>query len=169
MLFFFIKINYHGTVELAWIFGEKEALPIKEAEKFFNCSYLDEISLQGLFLRAKSSPKQKNIANNFVTLKRIFSYTVIQPKVTNVEYNVLKDNNMKPLEETSDEVLYKELIKIIDYTNSGDAVKNQIADKLFEIRTKELKYIYANVPAALLCEMKNGYKILDKYLEFISG
>lgn len=139
------------------------------AEKFFNCSYLDEISVKGLFLKAKTSSKQRAIASNYATLKRIFSYTVIQPKVTNVEYNILKENNMKPLEDTTDKVLYEEIAKIIEYTTSNDFKKVELADKIFEIRTKELKYILSCVPSVSLNEMKNGFKLLDKYLEFIAN
>ena len=144
-------------------------MPSGLKERVFNCSYLDDISIQGLFLRGKASGCQKNIANNYVTLKRMFQYSVVQAKVTNVEYSILKDNDMAPLEDTTSDKLYDELLKIIEYNETKDPVKAQIADKIFQIRTKELKYIFANVPSARLGEMKDGYIILDRYLEFIAG
>ncbi len=143
--------------------------PLGLKEKLFNCSYLDEISLSSLFLRSKASFGQKKISTNFVTLRKIFSYSVVEPKVTNLEYDFLKQHNMLPLEETSAQTLYDELSVIIDYTTSNNPFRQELADKIFEIRTKELKYILANVPKARFSEMKDGYKILDRYLEFIAG
>ena len=144
-------------------------MPSEVINKRFNCSYLDEISLSGLFLRSKTSSFQRALANNFVTLKRIFSYTVVQPKVTNAEYSFLKQNEMLPLELTSGKKIYDELMKIVDLTDSNIESKVSLADKIFQIRVKELKYIFANVPSPSLNEMEDGYKVLDKYIEFIAG
>lgn len=138
-------------------------------KKAFYCSYLDEISLEGLFLRSKIPVFQKNIANNYVTIRKIFSYTVVQPKVTNVEYNALKQNGFLPLEATSEDKMYEELMKIIEWVNSGERNKEEISKIIFEIRVKELKYIFANVSMAKLSELEGGYRVLERYLEFISG
>lgn len=137
--------------------------------KAFNCSYLDEISLEGLFLRSKIPNFQKSLAGNYVTIKKIFSYTVVQPKVTNVEYNKLKEFGFLPLEATGADKMYEELIKITDWANSFDPALKKRADEIFNIRVKELKYILANVSPVRLFELNGGYEILDKYLEFIAG
>lgn len=150
------------------ILGE-EKMPSGIVQKAFNCSYLDEISLSGLFLRSKIPSSQKSLANNYVTIKKIFSYTVVQPKVTNVEYNRLKEKGFCPLESTNEEKMYDELMKIIDWANSSEKAMIKLSDEIFQIRVKELKYIFANVSSARLYELDGGYKILDKYLEFIAG
>lgn len=134
----------------------------------FKSSYLDEISLSGLFLRSKVSIEQRALANNYVMLKKIFSYTVVQPKVTNGEYKFLDENNIAPLEYTAAKEMHDELMKIVDLTNSNNSNKIELANKIFAIRVKELKYILANVPKVRLSEMKDGYIVLDKYLEFIA-
>ncbi len=134
----------------------------------FKSSYLDEISLSGLFLRSKVSIEQRALANNYVMLKKIFSYTVVQPKVTNGEYKFLDENNIAPLEYTAAKEMHGELMKIVDLTNSNNSNKIELANKIFTIRVKELKYILANVPKVRLFEMKDGYIVLDKYLEFIA-
>ncbi len=135
----------------------------------FKCSYLDEISLSGLFLRSKIPNSQKSIANNYVTIKKIFSYTIVQPKVTNVEYNLLKENGFAPLEYTTDKKMYDELMLIIDWANKDNLEINTLSDEIFKIRVRELKYILANVSSLKLLELEAGYWVLDKYLEFISG
>ena len=68
----------------------------------------------------------------------MFQYSVVQAKVTNVEYSILKDNDMAPLEDTTSDKLYYELLKIIEYNETKDPVKAQIADNIFQIRTKEM-------------------------------
>ena len=76
---------------------------------------------------------------------------------------------MLPLELTSGKKMYDELMRIVDLTDSSIESKISLADKIFQIRVKELKYIFANVPAPSLNEMEDGYKVLDKYIEFIAG
>ncbi len=137
--------------------------------KAFNCSYLDEISIAGLFLRAKVPVSQKSVANNYITIKKIFSYTIVQPKVTNLEYKRLEEYSMLPLEETDDETMYYELMKIIGWANSTDWSFIRLSDEIFNIRVKELKFIYANVSSVRLYELKSGFKVLERYLEFIAG
>ncbi len=137
--------------------------------KAFNCSYLDEISMQGLFLRSKIPVYQKSVANNYVTIRRIFSYTIVQPKVTNVEYGILKASGLHPLEETDGNSLYKELMNLIEFSNSNEKNKRETGEKIFQIRVKELKYILANSALIRIYEFKDGYKVLEKYLEFIAG
>ena len=114
---------------------------IKNETRGFNCSYLDEISIAGLFLRDKVPVSQKSVANNYMTIKKIFSYTIVQPKVTNVEYNKLKEYSMLPLEETDDETMYHELMRIVEWANSDDWGFIRLSDEIFNIRVKELKFI----------------------------
>lgn len=137
--------------------------------KEFNCSYVDEISLQGLFLRSRVPTFQKMIAGNYMTIKRIFSYTVVQPRVSVVEYNKMRDLGFPPLELTSDEKAYLELMQIIEWANDDIKSLQEVAKEVFEIRVKELKYILANTSQAKLIELERGYLVYDKYLEFIAG
>lgn len=139
------------------------------SKKEFNCSYLDEISLNGLFLRAKVPHYQKTIANNYMTIKKIFSYTFVQPRVTNVEYSKLKSAGFSSLELANEETIYNELMKILEWANSNNQKMVNLAKELFEIRVKELKYIFANTSSARLFELNKGYIVLDKYLQFIAG
>ena len=147
-----------------------QGFELKEASnREYKCSYLDEISLSGLFLRSKVSPFQKSLANNYITIRKIFSYTVVQPKVTNVEYNKLKEINFSPLEYTSSETMYEELMLIVDWSNSDAYYTKKFADEIFEIRVRELKYLLANTSSAKLSELNGGYRVFERYLEFISG
>lgn len=135
--------------------------------KVFNGSYLDEISLSGLFLKSQATGMQKSCAVNYVTLNKLLGHSVVQPKVTLVEYNFLHQNKMKPLEDTSGKDMYNELMKLLEPMPVYNKYQEENRDKIFQIRVKELKYILANVPNARLNEIKDGYKVLDKYLNFL--
>ena len=147
-----------------------QGFELKEAAiREYKSSYLDEISLSGLFLRSKVSPYQKSLANNYITIRKIFSYTVVQPKVTNVEYNKLREINFAPAEYTAPETMYEELMLIVDWSNSKDYYTRKFADEVFEIRVRELKYLLANTSNVKLMELNGGYRVLERYLEFIAG
>lgn len=135
--------------------------------KNFRGSYLDEISLSGLFLKSKATNIQKSCATNYVTLNKILGHSVVQPKVTLVEYNFLRQNKIKPLEDTSCKEMYDELMKLLEPASFQNKYKQENNDRIFQIRVKELKYILATVPQTRLNEIKDGYRILDKYLFFL--
>ncbi len=143
--------------------------PSATTKKIFNCSYLDNISIEGLFLRSRASNLQKSTSNNYVMIKKIFSYTVVQPKVSHVEYSKLEKNGFFPLEATGAEKMYEELMKLIEWSNSCKPSFQKLSDEIFEIRVKELKYILAHTSKAKLNELEEGYDVLEKYLEFIAG
>ncbi len=151
-----LKVPFEANIERI---GKKE----------FNCSYLDEISLQGLFLRSKVPVFQKSIASNYVTIKKIFSYTVVQPRVTNVEYSKMRELGFVSLESLSAQKAYDELMCVLDWANGADILLREAAREIFEIRVKELKFIFANTSKAKLMELEGGYLVYDKYLEFIAG
>ena len=142
-----------------------QGFELKEAAiREYKSSYLDEISLSGLFLRSKVSPYQKSLANNYITIRKIFSYTVVQPKVTNVEYNKLREINFAPVEYPAPETKNEELMLIVDWSNSKDYYTRKFADEVFEIRVRELKYLLANTSNVKIIELNVGYKDLERYL-----
>ncbi len=144
-------------------------LILKNKENTYNCSYLDEISISGLFLRSKISVFQKSLSRNYTTLKKIFSYSVIQPMVTNIEYNKLKTFGFFPLEATSDKKMLEELKKLVEWSNSNDFKMQKASDEIFNIRVKELKYFMANTSPTTRLEFEAGYFVLEKFLEFAAS
>lgn len=137
-----------------------------DSKRVFNSSYLDKISMQGLFLKSKIPSYQKSIAGNYVTIKKIFSCTLSCPKITNFELKTLLNAGMIPLEETDDVKMVNELSKILDISSSNDKNAIILAENIFKIRVKELKFILSNVPVTKRYELKNGFIVFEKYLEF---
>ncbi|MCX4275854.1 MAG: hypothetical protein OSJ27_08780 [Candidatus Gastranaerophilales bacterium] len=129
----------------------------------------ENISLQSLFRKSRISSKQKEVANNYAIIKKIFSFSAVNSRITNSEGALLKQYGMKPLEETTAGTMFRELETLIDWTNNGDAIKRQHSDKIFEIRVKELKFLQANNSLLSMGELYNGYTILEKYIEYLAS
>ena len=129
----------------------------------------ENISLQSLSRKSRISSKQKEVANNYAIIKKIFSFSAVNSRITNSEGALLKQYGMKPLEETTAGTMFRELETLIDWTNNGDAIKRQHSDKIFEIRVKELKFLQANNSLLSMGELYNGYTILEKYIEYLAS
>lgn len=149
-------------------FGVKQQLYEKNFSQAGNEAF-ENISLQSLFRKSRISAKQKEVANNYAIIKKIFNFSAVNSRITNSEAALLKQYGMKPLEETTSATMFRELETLIDWSNNGDGVKRQHSDKIFEIRVKELKFLQANNSLLSMGELYNGYTILEKYIEYLAS
>ena len=90
---------------------------VKNRENIYNCSYLDEISLSGLFLRSKISNFQKSLSKietgrNFLTSETLEKLTL----ALNVEITELFDFNHTDKKEN----LLDEIYKYIDNIKNNE-------------------------------------------------
>ncbi len=129
----------------------------------------ENISLQSLFKKSRISPRQKEIANNYMVIKKIFGFSAVNSRVSNSEAGLLKQYNLKPLEETTYRSMVNELETLIEWSKTGDALKKMHSDNIFEIRVKELKFLQANNSLLKLGELYDGYSVLEKYIEYLAG
>lgn len=129
----------------------------------------ENISLQSLFRKSRISPKQKEIANNYMVIKKIFGFSAVNSRITNSESALLKQYGMRPLEETTSRTMFNELETLIEWAQTGDYVKRGHSDNIFEIRVKELKFLQANNSLIKLGELYDGHLILEKYIEYLAG
>ncbi len=110
----------------------------------------------------------KRIADNFVVIKRLYKFHTVKTLVTLSEYNLLKKYNMDSLESTKICKVVEELELLKKASSSVDLQIKSDADKIIEIRAKELKNITASAYANIPNEMYNGYKAIEKYFEEIT-
>ena len=129
----------------------------------------ENISLQSLFKKSRISPRQKEIANNYMVIKKIFGFSAVNSRVSNSEAGLLRQYSLKPLEETTYRSLVNELETLIEWSKTGDALKKMHSDNIFEIRVKELKFLQANNSLLKLGELYDGYSVLEKYIEYLAG
>ena len=110
----------------------------------------------------------KRIADNFVVIKRLYKFHTVKTAVTLSEYSLLKQYQMEPLESTKISKAVEEIEFLKKASASSNVQLKKDADKILEIRSKELKNITASAYANIPNEMYNGYKAIEKYFEEIT-
>lgn len=148
---------------------KKNILPI-----ITQSSFSDEndtfTSLSTSALLAKNSVpySHKRAADNYIIIKRIYKFQVIQSRITNQELTLLKKYDFNPLESSTIKQINEELAYLKKWALSSNEILSQDADDIIQIRTKELKFIVSNKHNAISSEVYNGYKALERYFEEIT-
>jgi len=131
-----------------------------------NSDYYDTLSVSALIARNQVPLEQRRIATNYMVIKKVFGFAAVPSKITNFEESTLRNYNFAPLEQSTIRNINYELEQIYKWSNSSEGILKRHADLIFEIRVKELKYLHATkyLPHG---ELYEGYKALEKYIEFI--
>ncbi len=112
--------------------------------------------------------KHKQLAANYVLIKKIFGSCAASIPITNSDRAVLSRHGFLPLENTTIEQINRQIEQLKNWSNSGDILLATYANELFEIRIKELKYLRLTTTAGRGVEFQDGYKALEKYIEYIA-
>ena len=112
--------------------------------------------------------KHKQLASNYVLIKKIFGHSAASIPITNADRATLARHGFVPLENTSIAQINRQIEQMKNWANSGDILLNTYANELFEIRIKELKYISLTMLSGRSIEFKDGYLALEKYIEYIA-
>lgn len=112
--------------------------------------------------------KHKQLASNYVLIKKIFGYSAASIPITNADRAVLARHGYAPLEQSSIAQINRQIEQLKGWANSQDILLGTYASELFEIRIKELKYLRLSVSAGRSIEFQEGYKALEKYIEYIA-
>ena len=113
--------------------------------------------------------KHKQLASNYVLIKRIFGSCAAVIPITNADRAVLSRHGFMQLENTNISQMNRQIEQLKSWSNSGDILLGAYANELFEIRIKELKYLRLTVSAGRSIEFQDGYKALEKYVDYIAG
>lgn len=127
-------------------------------------------SLSTSALLAKNSVpySHRRVADNYVIIKRIYKFQVVQSRITNYETALLKKYDFNTLEFSTIKQINEELAYLKKWALSSNEVLRQDADNIIQIRAKELKFIIASKYAALSSEVYGGYRALERYFEEIT-
>lgn len=127
-------------------------------------------SLSTSALLAKNAVPQahKRVADNYMVIKRIYKFQVVQSRISNQELALLKKYDFNPLEYTTIKQVNEELSYLKKWSFSANETLAKDADEIIQIRAKELKFLSASNYYALALEAHNGYKALERYFEEIS-
>lgn len=126
-------------------------------------------SLSTSALLAKNSVpySHKRVADNYVIIKRIYKFQVLQSRISNQELALLKKYDFNPLEYSTIKQINEELAYLKKWAVSSNEILSNDADAIIQIRAKELKFITAS-RSALNNEVYDGYKALERYFEEIT-
>ncbi len=108
----------------------------------------------------------RKLADNYVIIKKVFKFQAVMSRISNVEKALLKKYDFNTLEFTTMKQMYEELALLQKW--SADPKLKDDAEKLLEIRVKELKFLDASRYASISNEIYNGYMALEHYLQEIS-
>ncbi len=106
----------------------------------------------------------RRIASDYITMSKIFTYLIVQPRITETEKSLLRKYGFDSLENTTISKANTEIQKLKELATSIDEVVRRDADDLLNIRIKELKYIKSDNYTINTNEMYKGYLALESYL-----
>ena len=112
--------------------------------------------------------KHKQIASNYVLIKKIFGSCAAVIPITNADRAILTRHGFMSLENSSISQINKQIEQLKAWSNSGDILLSTYANELFEIRIKELKYLRLTINSGRAIEFKDGFEALEKYIEYIA-
>jgi hypothetical protein len=108
----------------------------------------------------------KRVADNYIVIKRIYKFQAVQSRISQTEKELLSKYDLSTLEFTTAKQMYEELELLQKW--ASDSNLKEDAEKILEIRVKELKYLDASHYASVSNEIYNGYMALEHYLQEIS-
>ena len=112
--------------------------------------------------------KHKQLASNYVLIKRIFGSCAAVIPITNSDRAIFSRHGFMPLENSTISQINKQIEQLKAWSNSGDILLGAYANELFEIRIKELKYLRLTVNSGRSIEFQDGFEALEKYIEYIA-
>ncbi len=112
--------------------------------------------------------KHKQLAANYVLIKKIFGYSAAPIPITNSDKSILSRHGYTTLENSTISQINKQIEQLKNWSNSGDILLSVYSNELFEIRIKELKFLRLTINSNRSVEFQDGYKALEKYIEYIA-
>lgn len=125
-------------------------------------------SYAALLAKNKVPLSHKQIADNYMVIKKIFKFQVNHNKISNAEKELLRKYDFNLLEYTTMQQMYDELTLLQKWSLSDDEQLKKDSDTILQIRVSELKYLESNNYVAVSNEIYNGYQALAHYLKEIS-
>ncbi|MEI7475238.1 MAG: hypothetical protein WCK67_10735 [bacterium] len=122
----------------------------------------------GIISRTSIPETHRRIADSFMIIKKIFGQPVIQARLTENEEILLAKYDFNPLKITTQKQMEEELTFLKKWSQSWNNELRFAADKIIDIRSKELKSLIATNYRDITGDVYTGYKVLERYFESIS-
>ena len=126
------------------------------------------LSTSSMLARAGVPLSHILVADNYMVIKKIYGTPVVKSRITNQEKALLGKYDFNQLEYSTIKQINEEIELLKKWSQSLDDNLKYNADKILEIRAKELRYLAACRYTIISNELYNGYMALEKYFEDIS-
>lgn len=126
------------------------------------------LSTSAMLARGEVPPSHRRVADNYMIIKKIYGFPVVQSRIANQEKALLAKYDFNLLEYSTIKQINEELAFLKKWSLSLDTDLRIDADEVVQIRAKELKFLVATRYTILTNEIFNGYLALEKYFEDIS-
>lgn len=130
------------------------------------CSDLDT---SALLAKASVPFSHRRIADNYVILRKICSFQVVQPRISKIETALLMKYSFNTLENTTISKINQELALLKQWSTSTNDELRADSDEILRIRVKELKFMLSNNYTVNSNEVFKGYKAIETYLKNINS
>ncbi len=130
--------------------------------------YYANLNTAIVLARSQVPAKHKQLAANYMLIKRIFGYSAAPIPITNSDKTTLSRHGFATLENSTISQINKQIEQLKNWANGGDILLGVYANELFEIRIKELKFLRLSMNSNRSIEFQEGYKALEKYIEYIA-
>jgi len=148
---------------------KRNILPMITQSSFSsNDDIFTSLSVSALLAKNSVPYSHKRVADNYVIIKRIYKFQVVQSRISNAEIALLKKYDFNTLELSTINQINDELSYLKKWAFSSNEQLQNDSNEIIQIRAKELKFIVASKYTALSDEVYNGYKALERYFEEIT-
>ncbi|MBO6272305.1 hypothetical protein J6O48_05940 [bacterium] len=110
----------------------------------------------------------RRIADNYVLLRRIFSFQIVQPRISKVEEAMLSRYYFDTLENTTISKANSEIAQLKEWATSTDDNLRTDSEELLKIRVKELKFMLSENYTHTSNEVLKGYQAIETYLTSVT-
>ena len=136
--------------------------------EFTDNEELDALSASSLIARSEIPDSHKRIADNYILIKKVYGFPVIQGQLSFEEKSLLDKYDFNRLEFSTIKQINEELNMLKAWSASINKQLRSDSDKLLAIRAKELKFLVASKYTKITNELFTGYIALERYFEIIS-
>ena len=106
--------------------------------------YGSELPISAMLAKSGVPYSHRRIADNYVFMRKIYEFQIVQPRITNSERNFLFRYNFNTLENTTIGQVNAQLALLKSWSMSTEDKLRNDSDTLLQIRVKELKFILSN-------------------------
>ena len=122
-----------------------------------------------LLAKASVPFSHRRIADNYVILRKICSFQIVQPRISKMETALLMKYSFNTLENTTISKINQELALLKQWSTSTNDELRADSDEILRIRVKELKFMLSNNYTVNSNEVFKGYKAIETYLKNINS